>query len=215
MKKLKQIWRGFMTWLAKKLGPKFDKYRKDENEIPEIYLPETTEDLVWALKKLPENVLSKADRDRLMSAMSFPDKKVRDIMLPREKVNFVHVNDFMGPITLDKLYQSGFDYFPVLDVNGSIAGIIHTASLNSLEIKETDRAASYVDKEVYYLRDNYTLNEALAAFFRTKSFYFIVVNSNSQIVGILTVKMLIEKLLSTVDEDDFSADKDMLAVAKR
>ena len=205
----------FMTWLAKKLGPVLDKYRNDNSDIPEIFLPETEEDLVWVLKKLPENVLKKADREKIMMVMTFSNKKVRDIMLPRAEITFVHVNDFMGPLTLDKLYQSGFSHFPVLGVKGEIAGIIHTSSLNSLEIKDTDRAASFLDKNVYYMRDNYTLTEALAAFLRTNSYFFMVVNTDAQVVGLLTLKMLIKKLLGEVPEDNFSDDDKVMSVAKR
>ena len=205
----------FMVWLANFLGPKLDKYRKDKNEIPEIYLPETTEDLVWVLKKLPKEVLSKSDREKIMSAMSFSTKKVHNIMLPRAEITFVHVNDFMGPLTLDKLYQSGFSHFPVLGVKGEIAGIIHTSSLNSLEIKDTDRAASFLDKNVFYMRDDYTLTMAMSAFLRTNSYFFVVVNHDGQVVGLLTLKMLISRLLGDIPEDDFSGDEDLMSVAKR
>lgn len=203
----------FMVWLANFLGPKLDKYRKDE--VPEIFLPETEEDLVWVLKKLPEDVLKSSDREKIMAAMSFSTKKVRDIMLPRAEITFVHVNDFMGPLTLDKLYQSGFAHFPVLDVKGGIAGIIHTSSLNSLEIKDTDRAASFLDKKVFYMRDDYTLTMALSAFLRTNSYFFMVVNHDGQVVGLLTLKMLISRLVGELSEDDFSEDKNVMAVAKR
>lgn len=205
----------FMVWLAAHLGPKLDKYRNVEPEVPEIYLPETEEDLIWVLRKLPENVLSSADREKIMSAMTFSTKKVHDIMLPRAEITFVHINDFMGPLTLDKLYQSGFSHFPVLDVKGGIAGIIHTSSLNSLEIKDTDRAASFLDENVFYMRDDYTLSQALSAFLRTNSYFFMVVNHDGQVVGLLTLKMLLKKLLGEVPEDDFSGDKDVMTVAKR
>lgn len=205
----------FMVWLANFLGPKLDKYRKEEPEVPEIYLPETTEDLVWVLRKLPEDVLSKADREKIMSAMTFSIKSVRNIMLPRDRITFVHVNDFMGPLTLDKLYKSGFSHFPVLNVKGGIAGIIHTSSLNSLEIKDTDRAASFVDENVFYMRDDYSLSQALSAFLRTNSYFFMVINHDRQVVGLLTLKMLVSVLLGEVPEDDFSDDKDVMSVAKR
>lgn len=204
---------GFLVWVAKKLGPFVDKYRN--SGVPEIYLPETTEDLVWELKRLPENVLSAKDRERIMMVMSFSDKLVRDLMLPREKITFVHVNDFMGPLTLDKLYKSGFSHFPVLDVRGGIAGVLHTSSLNSLEIKDTDRAASFLDEHVYYMRDNYTLMEAMSAFLRTNSYFFMVVNSDAQVVGLLTFKMLIDRLLGEIPDEGFSSDGDVMAVAKR
>jgi magnesium and cobalt transporter len=205
---------GFMTRLANFLVPRLEKYQ-DKNEIPEIYLPETEEDLIWVLKKLPESVLTSADREKIMMAMTFSDKKVHDIMLPRPEITFVHVNDFMGPLTLDKLYKSGFKHFPVLDVKGGIAGIIHTKSLNSLEIKDTDRAASFLDKNVYYMRENYTLSEALAAFLRTNSYFFMVVNTDGQIVGLITLKMLLKRLLGEIPDDGFSDDGDLMSVAKR
>ncbi|MDO4967424.1 MAG: CBS domain-containing protein [Candidatus Saccharibacteria bacterium] len=187
----------------------------EETEIPKIYLPETTEDLVWVLKKLPEEVLSSEDREKIMAAMTFNTRKVRDIMLPKEKITFVHVNDFMGPLTLDKLYKSGFSHFPVLDVKGGIAGVLHTSSLNSLEVKETDRAASYLDNKVYFMRDNYTLLEAMAVVLRTNSYFFMVVNSDGQVVGLITFKMIIEKLLGEIPEEDFNGDEDAMLVAKR
>lgn len=206
---------GFMVWLAKKLGPILDKYRKEVPDIPEIYLPETEADLIWVLKKLPESVIKKADKEKIKMAMTFSNKKVKDIMLPRAEITFVHVNDFMGPLTLDKLYKSGFSHFPVLDIKGGIAGIIHTSSLNSLEIKDTDRAASFLDKNVYYLRDNYKLSEALAAFLRTNSYFFMVVNTDGQVVGLLTLKMLLTRLLGEIPEDDFTDDDKVMSVAKR
>lgn len=205
----------FMVWLARKLGPKLDKYRQTEPEIPEIYLPETTDDLIWVMRKVPESVLSKKDRTKIMSAMTFSTRTVGDIMLPRNNITFVHVNDFMGPLTLDKLYKSGFSHFPVLDVNGGIAGILHTSSLNSLEIKETDRAASFLDENVYYLCENYTLSKALAAFLRTNSYFFMVVNTDGKVVGLLTFKMLMSELFGEVPEDNFAHDEDRMMVAKR
>ena len=206
---------GFMVWLANLLVPRLEKYYKKSDDIPEIFLPETEEDLVWVLKKLPKSVLSDSDREKIMSAMSFSSKRVSDIMLPRAEITFVHVNDFMGPLTLDKLYKSGYSHFPVLGVKGEIAGIIHTKSLNSLEIKDTDRAASFLDKKVYYMRDNYSLNQALAAFIRTNSYFFMVINSDGQVVGLLTLKSLLKKLLGEVPEDEFAGDDDVMAVAKR
>jgi len=150
-----------------------------------------------------------------MSAMTFSTQTVHDIMLPRNEITFVHVNDFMGPLTLDKLYKSGFSHFPVLDVDGGIAGVLHTSSLNSLEIKETDRASSYLDKNVYYMCENYSLIKALAAFLRTNSYFFMVVNTDGKVAGLLTFKMLIAELIGEVPEDSFTHDEDAMMVAKR
>ena len=191
------------------------KPKEEEPEVPKIYLPETTEDLIWVLRKLPKSVLSQENRERITASMTFDTHKVGEIMLPKEKITFVHVNDFMGPLTLDKLYKSGFSHFPVLDVTGGIAGVLHTSSLNSLEIKETDRAASYLDENVYYMREDYTLLQAMSAFLRTNSYFFMVVNSDGKITGLITFKMVVEKLIGKIPEEDFNGDDDLMLVAKR
>jgi CBS domain containing-hemolysin-like protein len=43
----------------------------------------------------------------------------------------------------------------------------------------------------------------------------MVVNADGQVVGLLTLKMLLKRLLGKVPEDDFSDDDNVMAVAKR
>lgn len=104
----------------------------------------------------------------------------------------------------------------MIDEKGGITGVIHTSSLNSLKIKDTDRAASFLNHEVYYMRDDYSLTQAMAAFIRTNSYFFMVVNYGGQVVGPNYFwRALVEKLLSELPEDDFTADDNLMAVAKR
>lgn len=202
----------FVRWL----DPKLEKFREQkEPEAPEPYIPESPEDVAWILKKTPLSVLDTREREIIAAAMQFPTKRVRDLMLPRAEITFVYKNDFMGPLMLDKLYKSGLAHFPVLGAGGKIEGVLHTASLNSLEIKETERCAEYLDPEVYYMREDYTLEQAFAAFLRTNCYFFMVVNRDGITTGLFTYKMLVSYLLGEVPEDDFHYDKDLMSVAKR
>ena len=65
------------------------------------------------------------------------------------------------------------------------------------------------------MRDDYSLAQAMAAFIRTNSYFFMVVNYGGQIVGLITFEALVEKLLGELPEDDFTADDNLMAVAKR
>ena len=145
----------------------------------------------------------------------FKTTKVSEIMLEKPAITFVRETDFMGPLTLDKLYRSGFKHFPVVDSKGDLVGILHTSSLNSLKIKETDRAFKYLDPNIFYVRADYSLEKAFAAFLRTNSYFFIVINKNNELVGLLTVEMLIGYLLGKAPTDKFEADSDRLSVAVR
>lgn len=207
----------FMKKLTKWVDPILEKYREPvEPEGRPPYVVESVEDLIGVLKRCPKEVLTGKQRALIAASMSFSDRTVGEIMMPRSEITFVYEHDFLGPLMLDKLYQSGSSHFPVLSSDGhQIIGLIHTDQLNSLEIKETDRASKYIDKTVYYLRSDYTLEQAMTAFLRTNCFFFLVVDKNGQIVGLLTYQMLIAYLLGYVPRDDFSGDTSIAAVMKR
>lgn len=136
-------------------------------------------------------------------------------MLPKTEMTFVKEDELLGPLVLDRLYKSGFSHFPVTSRTGDITGIISTSSLNSLAIKEAMRAGDLADPDLFYLRSDYTLKQALAVFLRTGSPFCLVVNKEAQIVGQLTLNDLLTHLLGELPEDDFDQDSDVHSVAAR
>ena len=183
-------------------------------DLPEIFYPETTEDLVWLINKLPEEVISKQQRRTMAAAMTFDDKLVKEVMTPKNEVIIIHENDFMGPLTLSRLYQSGLSHFPVVGARGEIVGLIHTKTLFSLSVKETDRASAFLDKNVYFMSENYTLKEALLAFIRTSCYFFIVVDDHGKVTGLMSFDKLIEMIVGDLPETDFDMDQDLMSVVK-
>lgn len=196
------------------LDPKLEKYRSAP-EKDKQYTPESLADLMGVLKRTPRGVLSDEERQIIVAAMTFRERRVRDIMLPKQEMTFVYEKDFLGPLMLDKLYRSGLEHFPVIGKNGHITGVVHTSAMNKLEIRENDRASKYLDPHVYYLRDDYSLWEAMAAFLRTNCFFFIVINQLSQVVGMVTYDMMVTYILGEKPEDDFTQDENSVAVAHR
>lgn len=183
--------------IVKFIDPKLDKYRekKAPTKIPK-YAPKTLEDFIDVLKRTPKEVLSSDDRNRIAAIMNFDSRKVSDLMIPKEKMVFVNQKDFLGPLTLDKLYKSGFTNFPVVDDKEKVKGIIHTEALNTLEIKKTDRAEKYIDKNVCYLHINDSLRFAIEEIERTNSYYFLVLNDSGSLAGFFTIQMLLDYLLA-------------------
>lgn len=204
-----RISQSLLKWLDSKIEP------ANSAEPPELTIPQNTEELIEILSRTPKSVLSTRERNIIAAAMSFTSRPVSELMLPKDEITFVHENDFLGPLMLDKLYKSGYSHFPVLSTTGSIVGMLHTESLNSLEIRDTDRAKKYIDKRIFYMRDDYSLEQAFAAFLRTNCFFFMVVNKHADVVGLFTYKMLAEYILGRVPKDDFEKDQDINAVARR
>ena len=184
--------RKFVKWL----DPKLDKYRVKKAPVkPPKYSPKSLEEFIDVLRRTPKSILSDEDRSRIAAIMSFDSKKVEDLMVEKEKMIFVNHKEILGPLTLDKLYKSGFTNFPVVDNGGKVKGIIHTEALNALEIKKTDRAEKYLDKEFYYLHFNDTLTFAVEESKRLGAHYFLVLDDKDTLAGFITTQMIIDYLL--------------------
>ncbi len=199
----------FVKWV----DPKLEKYRKKEAAEP--YTPKDLQDLLGILKRTPKDVLNSDQRKIIANAMSFDAKKVKDIMTKKEDIVFVHDHDMLGPLMLDRLYRSGHSHFPVLDKTKDVVGILHTDSFNSLQNKNTDRVEKYLDRNVYYVNEKYSLEQALAAFVRTNCYFLIVIDKFEEITGLLSFEALIKYLLGHMPDDSFSQDADKRMVAKR
>ena len=185
--------RKITSWLDSKL----DRFRPPEEPAkPQKYTPRSIEDFIGVLQRTPKYILNSKDRDRIAAIMSFDDRKVSELMVPKSKMVFVNNKEILGPLILDKLYKSGFTNFPVVDDHDKVKGVIHTEALNALEIKHTDRADKYLDKNVQYLHLNDSLTQAVSEIERTNSYYFLVLDEHDNLAGFFTIQMLLDYLLN-------------------
>lgn len=177
----------FVAWL----DPKLNKYRKPAPK----YTPQTFAEFIDVMRRTPKNVLSTKDREKISAVMSFGSRKVKDIMVTKNNMVFVYEKDFLGPLTLDRLYKSGFLHFPVVDNKERVKGVIHTDALNTLEIKKTDRAEKYLDKNFEYLYEEDSLSAVIEKLRKTGCFYFLVLNEKEELAGFFTLEMLLDYLI--------------------
>ena len=200
-----------MSKVVAGMDPKVEKYRAPKKK----YHPMNKAELVDLLRRTPREVLDDSERAIIAAAMSFSERPVELVMLPKEKITFVHENDFLGPLMLDKLFKSGFLHFPVIGASGRITGLLHTRDLNDLKIRETDRAGKYLDEDVYYIRTDHTLEMALTAIIRTNCHFFVVIDAAEKPVGLLTYEMVMREMLGKEMKDGFDGDMDSYSVARR
>ncbi|MBQ3318622.1 CBS domain-containing protein [Candidatus Saccharibacteria bacterium] len=208
----------FKNWLEKWVGDENSEIIGAPSGPPrksEDFVVSSLEELILILKNAPSGVLDSNDKKLLGAAMSFPERKVAEAMIPAEKVPLVYETDYLGPLMLDKLYKSGFSRFPVVDKMKRIVGVLSTEKLNSLEIKETDKAKKFVEKNVCYVRPDYLLSEALAAILRTEQSLLFVIDVEGRFLGVLTLAKIIEKMMGFLPQDEFVNDSSAEAVAKR
>ena len=185
-----------MRKIVSVLDPKLEKFRPKKASVPvKKYTPESLEEFIGVLQRTPKSILSSKERERIAAVMSFNDRRVEDLMARKNKIVFVKRKEVLGPLVLDRLYKSGFTNFPVVDERDKVVGIIHTEALNALEIKKTDLAESYMDKNVNYLHEKDSLKHVVEEIERTNSYYFLVKNEKGELVGCFTIQMLLDYLI--------------------
>lgn len=190
------MWFQILQKLVKKIDPKLEKYREKKPAAPQPkWRPESLEEFVDLVRRTPKSVLSEQDRARIAAVMSFDDRKVADLMAPRGKMVFVKSSEILGPLTLDKLYKSGFTDFPVVDAREKVVGVIHTEALNALEIRKTDKAEKYIDKNVNYLHAGDSLRFAVEEILRRHGNFFLVLDAEENLAGFFTLEMVLDYLL--------------------
>lgn len=71
-----------------------------------------------------------------------------------------------------------------------------------------------MDKKVFYIHQDQSLQQALAAFLRTRHHLFVVINEYRETVGLLSLEDVIEALLGRKINDEFDVYDDLRKVAE-
>lgn len=169
-----------------------------------------SKDELLAMVQQSDAALSAAEKKLITNGLKFNDMKVESVMTPRSMIESVAVDELLGPLVLDDLHKKGYSRFPVIkgDID-HVVGMLRVQDLLTIDRKSKSyRAETVMSTEVYYIRENQTLQHALAAFLKTQHHLFIVVNEFRETVGLLSLEDVIETLLGRkiVDEYDVYSD---------
>lgn len=163
------------------------------------------------------NLLKNDEQKLIIHGLQFPEKKVKDIMTPRGVIDSIPKNELLGPLVLNDLHKTGHSRFPVID--GDIDHIVGVLYIQDLLTIDSGKGSTTAEKtmlpRVFYIREDQTLDHALAAFLRTHHHLFIVINEFRETVGIVSLEDVIEALLGRKIIDEFDNHEDMRAVAAR
>lgn len=153
------------------------------------------EDLTELVERSKE-AIGERERRLLVAALSFPTKTVAEIMTPRASIDYIKSSEFLGPLVLDELHKLGHSRLVVIDKDlDSIVGILHLRDLLSLDVKQSSSADQVMDKKVFYIAQNATLEEALREFVKHRCSLLVVRDEDSNTVGLVTLDDLCVQLL--------------------
>jgi CBS domain containing-hemolysin-like protein len=161
-------------------------------------------------------VLSDDEKKLVVHSLAFSEKTVQTSMTAVNRIMTIKKSEFLGPLTLSELHQTGHSRLPVIgtDIN-HIVGILHLQNLLALDIKRSVIAEKAMDTHVLYIRTDQTLPEALAVLLHTHEHLLIVINEDRQTVGLITIHDVLKALIGRSLVDTFDNHESIRAVAER
>jgi CBS domain containing-hemolysin-like protein len=171
-------------------------------------------DLLERQQVQADNRIEKTELEIARHALSFGDKLIRDVMVPRRSVKMVSVDDAIGPVLMAELHDSGHSRFPVYE--GKQDNIVGTLFLrDAMKTKSGGLVKSKMRPQVGYLHEDQGLGDALQAILKLRHHLFIVVNSFEEFVGIITIEDVLEQIVGKPIIDEFDEYENIRAVAER
>ncbi|MDN5275102.1 MAG: hypothetical protein JWP06_1003 [Candidatus Saccharibacteria bacterium] len=162
------------------------------------------------------NLLSGDEKKLIQHGLQFEQKMVSEVMTPKGMIDSISKKELLGPLVLDDLHKTGHSRFPVIDGDiDHVVGMLHIHDLFTLDTKRSTTAEKAMEARVFYIREDQSLQHALAAFIRTHHHLFIVVNEYRETVGIVSLEDVTEALLGRKIVDEFDTHDDLRQVAMR
>lgn len=163
------------------------------------------------------NTLTHEEKLFVKHGLYFSQMTVRAIMVPARAIDTIAKDELLGPLVLDDLHKTGHSRFPVVDGGlDKIVGILSVRDLLTADsAKHSVTAKKAMDPRVLYIRDDQTLDHALAGFLRARHQLFIVVNKTGETVGLISLDDVMQALIGRRLRDEFDDHESREAVAGR
>lgn len=182
-----------------------------------LYEKEDLLELLKAQRQQSDSRFSELELAIVRGALSFGDKAVGQVMLPRSKLKLVAATEAIGPMLMDELHKTGQTRFLVVkEVTKSadlqILGTLYIKDLlERLEQKGSVRDIMHAGPG--YINESQSLRQALEAFLKTHQHLLVVVNNFEEISGALAIEDVLQQILGQKLTSEFEHYDDLSAVA--
>lgn len=154
---------------------------------------DSLDELLFLMENSPAAV-DDSQRRLIKSVLKFDDVTVGKIMTPFDEVMSLSASDLIGPLVLDDLHRTGYEYFPVLNEAEDVVGMLNLADLVLLDNKDSRTAQELCDNQVIMLRHDDSLMGALQQLL-TEQALVAVVEKDDRPVGMLRLSSIIASLI--------------------
>jgi len=189
--------------------PWFQRWIRDTFNISAT----SREELIAELRQAQQNnIISLESLSMIEGVMQVDNLQVRDIMIPRANIRFLHLDDSYHEI-LATVLDSGHSRYPVFDVDrDDVEGILLAKDLLKYVGKESSFDIDDILRPASFVPESQNLNTLLSQFRNSRNHMAIVVDEYSGTAGVVTIEDVLEQIVGDIDDehDDIDDKKNIL-----
>jgi len=177
----------------------------------------TSDDIEFMINKAEkEKTMDSKQIDLLSSILEFPLIKVKDIMIPRAKINYVQKN-WKHDELINYLRETANTRYPVCDGDlEDLVGFLHVKDLAF--ISEKDKLNFKIEnltKPPFFVYEHMKIQSVFDHMNKKKVHLALVKDENGTVVGIVTLEDIVEEIFGEIhdEHDDVEEQEKTLAAA--
>ncbi|MFA6236949.1 MAG: hemolysin family protein [Bacteriovorax sp.] len=163
----------------------------------------TSDDIEFMISKAEkEKTMDSKQIDLLSSILEFPTIKVKDIMIPRMRVNYIQM-EWTFIEMMDYARETGNSRYPVCDGDlESIVGFLHVKDLAF--VSDEEKANFKIEKLLkppFFVYEHMKIQSVFDHMNRKKVHLALVKDENGTVVGIVTLEDIIEEIFGEINDE--------------
>ncbi|MBY0379707.1 MAG: CBS domain-containing protein, partial [Burkholderiales bacterium] len=174
----------------------------------------TKKEIIGVLRDATQRKIIDNDSLPMIEAViNIAELKARDIMIPRNQIDVIDINDGTESI-VNKIMSTGHSRFPVIDGEiSSIIGIFHSKDLVAYFSKSQGFDIRNHLRKAYFVPEIKRLDNLMYEMRLNHAHIVIVVDEFTNVVGLVTLEMIIEQVIGDIEDEYDSIEGERLIVA--
>lgn len=176
------------------------------NVPEEVKEPVTDKEIKMIIAEGKEQgVIGKYEKDILTNALKYNATLVKDLMIPKEKVDFINAKSDVDTI-LQNIKKNMYTRIPVYDgTKDNVIGILYVKDI-AVDYADDKKVKLEIDqyiRKVTFIDGTEKIMQAFKTMQLNNQQMLVVVNEERKVTGIITMEDIIEVLMGKIlDEDD-------------
>ncbi len=160
-----------------------------------VIMPSSAEELADVMSHTA--ALAQEEKERLQLVLEVSAKTAKNIMTPARKVTHVTPGATLGPVLLADLEKSGHGYFPVINKQDGVVGMLSLKQVADISsAKSHNKVADIMSEDVIWVPADLPVLEVAQMFLSAKQYVLLVQNEEQEFAGLLTIADLLKHTLA-------------------